>query len=265
MPQLYGASPEAADAFASVPDGPGVNDPVFREVLNRLELAMQMLRGGLGGPGYFTLEPGGTGAAYTVKVGPFRIAPIVGTAGAKLIESNTEVTLAALPSLAAQPDVWRYLVAYNNAGTLGWALSSTAPQAHGWDSNRQLCFVGAIRTIDVGAGVGAPLSVVRSGRRTLYQRWYDDAGFAISLGGAGTTTQSLATRAPPSARSVRLAVTGVTGPGTAELTEASHTTGGWPVGDGSMVDLPLSAAQEIGFRAIGAAAGCTVRVIGWED
>lgn len=263
MPQSYGASPEVADAFASVPDGPGVNDPVFREALNRLELAMQMLRGGLGGPGYFTLEPGGTGAAYTVKVGPFRIAPIVGTAGAKLIESNTEVTLAALPSLVALPDVWRYLVAYNNAGTLGWALTATAPQAHGWDAARQLCFVGAIRTIDAGAGVGAPLSVVRSGRRTLYQRWYDDAGFAISLGGAGNTTQSLATRVPPSARMVRLGVSGVTG--SAELTEASHTTGGWPVGDGSMVDLPLNSAQEIGFRAIGAAAGCTVRVVSWED
>ena len=264
MPQSYGASPEAADANASVPDGPGVNDPAFREALNRIELAMQMLRGGAGAPEYFSLEPGGTGAAYTVKVGPFRIAPIVGTAGAKLIESNTEVTLAALPSLAALPDVWRYLVAYNNAGALGWALTATAPQAHGWDAARQLCYVGAIRTIDVGAGVGAPLSVVRSGRRTLYQRWYDDAGFAIALGGAGDTTQSLATRAPPTARSVRLAVSGVTGPGSAELTEASHTTNGWPVGDGYVVDLPLNASQEIGFRAVGGAAGCTVRVIGWE-
>lgn len=264
MPQQYGASPEAADALTSVPDGPGVNDPAHREALNRVELALQMLRGGPGAPEYFALDPGGTGAAYTVRVGPFRIAPIVGTAGAKLIESATEVT-PSLPSLAGLPDVWRYVVAYNNAGALAWALSSTAPQAHGWNAARQVCYVGAIRTIDVGAGVGAPLSVVRSGRRTMYQRWYDDAGFAISLGVAGTTTQSLATRVPPSARSVRLAVTGVTGPGSAELTEASHTTGGWPVGDGYVVDLPLNASQEIGFRAVGGAAGCTVRVIGWED
>lgn len=260
MPQQYGASPEAADALTSVPDGPGVNDPAHREALNRLELALQMLRGGPGAPGYFALDPGGTGAAYTVRVGPFRIAPIVGTAGAKLIESTTEVT-PSLPSLAGLPDVWRYVVAYNVGGTLTWGLTPTAPAAHGWSANRQLCYVGAIRT----DGSANPLSVVRSGRRTMYQRWYDDPGFAISLGGAGTTTQSLATRVPPSARMVRLAVSGVSGPGSAELTEASHTTGGWPVGDGYVVDLPLNASQEIGFRAVGGAAGCTVRVIGWED
>lgn len=259
MPQSYAASPEVADADASVPDGPGVNDPVFREALNRLELAMQMLRGGLGAPEYFAVDPGGTDTVYTARVGPLRIAPLVGTAGARLLDATAETVLNALPALTGLADVWRYVVAYNAGGTLTWGLTPTAPSAHGWSSNRQLCYVGAIRT----DGSANPLSVVRSGRRTMYQRWYDDAGVAISLGGAGTTTQSLATRVPPSARMVRLGVSGVSG--SAELTEAAHTTGGWPVGDGSMVDLPLNAAQEIGFRAIGAAAGCTVRVVSWED
>lgn len=259
MPRTYAASPEAADADASVLDGPASNDPAQREHLNRLELAAQMLRGGLGTPETFAVDPGGTDTVYTVRVGPLRIAPLVGTAGARLIEATAETELTALPALTGLADVWRYVVAYNTAGTLTWGLTPTAPAAHGWSVNRQLCYVGAIRT----DGSANPLSVMRSGRRTMYQRWYDDPGFAIALVGAGTTTQSLATRVPPSARMVCLAVSGVTG--SAELTEASHTTGGWPVGDGSMVDLPLNAAQEIGFRAIGAAAGCTVRVVSWED
>lgn len=262
MPQLYGASPEAIDAFASVPDGPGVNDPAFRELLNRLELALQMVRGSLGAPETFEVVPGGSASSYTVKVGPYRLAPLVGTAGAKLLEASSETTLTQ-PTLAALTgvlDAWRYVVATLSGGVIVWSITSTAPQAHGWSSNRQTCYVGAIRT----DGSGNPLAVVRCGRRYLYSRWYADAGTAISLGSAGTSTQSLAARVPPGAKTVRLSVTGVTGPGQAELTEAAHTTAGEAVANGMVVELPLNTSQEIGFRAVGGAAGCTVRVIGWE-
>lgn len=262
MPQLYDASPSATDAFASVPDGPGVNDPAFREILNRLELALQMVRGGLGAPETFEVVPGGSASSYTVKVGPYRFAPLVGTAGAKLLDATTETTLTQ-PTLAALTgvlDAWRYVVATLSGGVVVWSITSTAPQPDGWSSNRQICYVGAIRT----DGSGNPLAVVRTGRRYLYSRWYTDAGIAISLGSAGTSAPSLATRVPPGAKTVRLSVAGVTGPGQAELTEAANTTAGEAVVAGTVIELPLNASQEIGFRAVGGAAGCTVRVIGWE-
>lgn len=260
MPIPYVGTPSVPDSDPSVPDGPGVNDPVHRDLLDRVRLALEMLRGGLGGPEYFSIDPGGTDTVYTARVGPLRIAPLVGTNGARIVEATAETALSSLPALTAITDAWRYLVAYNVSGTLTWALSATAPVAHGWDANRQLCYVGAIRT----DGSGNPLSVVRTGRRYLYQRWYADAGIAISLGSAGTSAPSLASRAPPGAKTVKLSVTGVTGPGQAELTEAAHTTAGEAVVDGTVIELPLNASQEIGFRAVGGAAACNVRVIGWE-
>lgn len=262
MPQLYGASATVPDASASVPDGPGVNDPVFRDLLNRVQLALEMVRGGDGAPETFEVVPGGSASSYSVKVGPLRIAPLVGTGGAQLVEATAETTLTQ-PTLAALTgvlDAWRYVVAYQTGAVLSWSLTSTAPEPHGWSSNRQNCYVGAIRT----DGSGNPLAVIRTGRRYLYSRWYADAGVAISLGSAGTSAPSLATRVPPGAKTVRLSVTGVTGPGQAELTEATNTTAGEAVVAGTVIDLPLSASQEIGFRAVGGAAGCTVRVIGWE-
>lgn len=263
MPMPYVGTPSVPDTDPSVPDGPGVNDPVHRDLLDRMRLALEMLRGGLGAPETFSVVPGGTDSSYSVKVGPLRIAPLVGTNGARVVEATSETTLTQ-PTLAALTgvlDAWRYVVAYNDAGVLAWSLTSTAPEAHGWSANRQTCYVGAIRT----DGSGNPLAVVRSGRRYLYARWYADAGIAASLGVAGNTTVSLAARVPPNAKSVRFGVSSVTGPGQAELSEAAHAaTAGEAVTGGEVLELPLNASQEIGFRAVGGAAGCTVRVIGWE-
>ncbi len=266
MPQLYGASPEAADAFASVPDGPGVNDPAFRDMLNRVELALQMLRGGPGGPETFEVVPGGTASSYTVRVGTFRIAPIVGTAGAKLLEATSETTLTQ-PTLAALTGVlnaWRYVVATLSGGALAWSVTSTAPQAHGWSSNRQVCYVGAIRT----DGSGNPLALVRAGRQYLYARWYADAALIggdagvsdISQSGAGTATISAADRAPPGAKTIRLHCSAKTGTaGVSEATDASYLA----LAAGDVVELPLNASREFRFHAAGGAASATLRVVGW--
>lgn len=266
MPQLYGASPEAADAFASVPDGPGVNDPAFREILNRVELALQMVRGGAGAPETFEVVPGGTASSYSVKVGPYRLAPLVGTAGAKLLEATSETTLTQ-PTLAALTgvlDAWRYVVATISGGAVAWSLTSTAPAAHGWSSNRQTCYVGAIRT----DGSGNPLAVVRTGRSYLYSRWYADAAIVggdagvtdITQSGAGTATVSLATRVPPGAKTVRLHCSAKTG--TAGVGEASDSSY-FALAAGDVVELPLNASQEIKFTAAGGGASATLRVVGW--
>lgn len=269
MPQLYGASASVPDASASVPDGPGVNDPVFRDVLDRVQLALEMLRGGLGGPQYFSMEPGATGTVYTVKVGAFRIAPLVGTAGARVIEATSETTLtqatSGLGAGAFGTDAWRYLTVYNSAGAAGWSVTATAPEAHGWSSNRQHCHVGAVRT----DGSGNPLAVVRTGRRYLYSRWYADTAIVggdvgvtdISQSGTGTSLVSLASRCPPGARSVRLHCSAKSG--TACVSEATDTSYVALVA-GDVIELPLDASQRILFHAIGGAASATLRVVGWE-
>lgn len=183
---------------------------ILQAFADRDKFALDALIATIGWSGDFSVDPGGSNSSFAVNVGAISAAVLAGASSGYKVFYATATTIGASKISGGgnlANSTWYYVYIWDNAGTLDYEISTTAPSSSRRTKTGDVTrrYLGCFRT----TSAGAPIPVRASRGRYVY----DAGGVAmatlqvISSGAdASYTTKSCAALVPPHSRIARLRV-----------------------------------------------------------
>lgn len=195
---------------------------VLQKLADRSLFARDALVATIGWSGDFSVDQGGSNSSFAVNVGAIGAAVLAGASSGYKVFSAAATTIGASKVSGGgnlANSTWYYVYIWDNAGTLDYEISTTAPSASRrvktGDATRR--YVGCFRT----TSAGAPIPVRASRGRYVYRASaLGSTGLAVVTSGTDSsyTAFSCAGFVPPHARLATLRVRAV-GTGSAAVTD----------------------------------------------
>lgn len=198
---------------------------------DRDKFALDALIATIGWGGDFSVDPGGSNSSFSVNIGAIGAVVLAGASSGYKVFSAAATTIGASKISGGSPlanDVWYYVYAYDNAGTLDYEISTTAlnssRRTKSGDPTRR--YLGCFRT----TSAGAPIPVRASRGKYVYRRSGLASGDFVAKSGTDTswTPVDLSGFIPPHARLASVELVAASGGtlGSAKLRTAGDTAGG---------------------------------------
>lgn len=229
---------------AGMETGPTPLAPLFQQFADRAQLGIAGVASRLEWDGEIGVDAGGSNSTFAIRVGAIHTIVLARSdtsvrayfaAGATLTASHLE------SGTTLGNSEWRYIYAYDDAGTVKYQLSTTAPRASRAFKNSVDGFLyrylGCFRTNSSGAPI--PSRTIRG--VTTYLQALPVGGVSLSGPTTGYEAISLAAQVPPHARCATLDVT-LTGDGQWRCIGDGGSVSGIDVRDRAVV---LNASQQI--------------------
>lgn len=181
--------------------------PLWSRLYDRTAHHEAALFGALSWSGDFSVDPGGTNSSFTVRLGTISGVNIYGATASKVLPyAGGTIGAAQIQgggNLASSD--WYYVYAYNNAGTIAFEISTTAPDGpratKSGDATRR--YLGCFPTTSAGAPI--PLRASR-GRYVYRHSGSAAADTRVLTGGSATSNTAVecAALVPPHSRLAKI-------------------------------------------------------------
>ncbi len=185
---------------------------ILQAFADRDKFALDALIATIGWSGDFSVDPGGSNSSFAVNVGAISAAVLAGASSGYKVFYATATTIGAAKISGGgnlANSTWYYVYIWDNAGTLDYEISTTAPSSSRRTKTGDVTrrYLGCFRTTSAGAPF--PMRAIRG--RCLYRR----GGIASVTGALGSnglraliettatgsvTSLDLSSRVPPHAR-----------------------------------------------------------------